>query len=200
MNRNLERGRSSREQLLVIATRLFTERGYDKTSTEAVLRESGTSRGSLYHHFASKEALFWAVLVRIDERVTATMEKDMAAATDPVDALRLASLTWIRLAKDPEVRQLVLIDGPAVLGWERWRAENGKRTLDGIERAVRWAADRDRIDPRDVRLFAHMVLAAMNEVALVVATSADPEGATSDGQRAMEDLLDRLLGRPAQVP
>ncbi|WP_390623986.1 TetR/AcrR family transcriptional regulator [Fodinicola feengrottensis] len=45
MNKRVERGRATREQLIEIATRLFAERGYDGTSIEAVLQESGLSRG-----------------------------------------------------------------------------------------------------------------------------------------------------------
>src|SRR3984957_6213497 len=60
-NRNVARGEATRGQLVAIATRMFAERGYEDTSVEAVLREAGVSRGSLYHHFASKEALFEAV-------------------------------------------------------------------------------------------------------------------------------------------
>jgi AcrR family transcriptional regulator len=194
VNRNLERGRSTRTRLLEIATRLFTEHGYDNTSTEAVLRESGVSRGSLYHHFASKEALFLAVLDRVDERVRVTAEAAMEVATDPIDALRIAYLTWIALANDPEVRRLVLLDAPAVLGWQRWRAAAEQGTLGRIEEALGWAADRGRIEQRHVRLFAHVVLAATTEIALVVATSPDPAAATRDGQDAYEELLRRLVG------
>ena len=62
MNKNVARGQATRAHLIDVATRLFTERGYDGTSIEAVLAESGVSRGSLYHHFPGKDALFWAVL------------------------------------------------------------------------------------------------------------------------------------------
>ncbi|MFC7105297.1 TetR/AcrR family transcriptional regulator [Nonomuraea rubra] len=62
MNLKAERGAATRERVLTIATRLFAERGYEDTSIETVLQESGLSRGALYHHYAGKEALFEAVL------------------------------------------------------------------------------------------------------------------------------------------
>ena len=121
MNKNVARGQATRAHLIDVATRLFTERGYDGTSIEAVLAESGVSRGSLYHHFPCKEALFWAVL----EGVATRVGEELAAATrgiqDPVAALRAECLAWIRLAGDPVVQQTALIDAPAVLGWQRWR-------------------------------------------------------------------------------
>jgi AcrR family transcriptional regulator len=62
MNKNVERGQATRAHLIEVATRLFATHGYDGTSIDTVLAESGVSRGSLYHHFQSKDALFLAVL------------------------------------------------------------------------------------------------------------------------------------------
>src|SRR5580704_16355663 len=70
-NKNVARGEATRAQLIAIGTRLFAARGYEGTSVEAVLQEAGVSRGSLYHHFSSKEALFEAVLEDIEARVGA---------------------------------------------------------------------------------------------------------------------------------
>ena len=121
MNKNVERGQATRAHLVDVATQLFAAHGYDGTSIEAVLAEAGVSRGSLYHHFAGKDALFWAVLegiaARVAEQLTA-LERD---APDPVAGLRIGYLGWVRLASDPVVQQTVLIDAPAVLGWQRWR-------------------------------------------------------------------------------
>ena len=134
-NKNVARGEATRGQLIAIATRLFAERGYEDTSIEAVLREAGVSRGSLYHHFPGKEALFEAVAEDVE---TSVGEQTLAAASGaggPVDALRAGSLAWIRLAGDPVVRPILLIDAPSVLGWERWRAMEEDHALGGI-RAV----------------------------------------------------------------
>lgn len=56
MDRRLERGRATRQQLVDAATELFADRGYEGTSIEAVLERVSMSRGSLYHHFPGKEA------------------------------------------------------------------------------------------------------------------------------------------------
>ena len=68
-NKNVARGEATRGQLIAIATRMFADRGYEDTSIEAVLREAGVSRGSLYHHFPSKEALFEAVAEDVETSV-----------------------------------------------------------------------------------------------------------------------------------
>src|SRR5512142_466615 len=68
-NKNVERGQATRAHVIEVATRLFAEHGYDGTSVEAVQASSGVSRGSLYHHFPGKEALFLAVMEEVGARI-----------------------------------------------------------------------------------------------------------------------------------
>ena len=193
MNKNVERGRATRAHLIEVATRLFAERGYDGTSIEAVLAESGVSRGSLYHHFPGKEALFWAVMEDVGDRAGQQGEDAMRDAADPVAALRAGGLVWIRQASDPVVRQIMLIDAPAVLGWQRWR-ELDEPVLEVIRGALGYAAEAGRIEHRHVDTFAHIALAAANEVAMMVARADDPAAALTASESAFAEFLDRLLG------
>src|SRR5215471_11688033 len=95
MNKNVERGRATRAQVIEVATRLFAERGYDGTSVEEVQAAAGISRGSLYHHFPGKEALFWAVLEEVGARIAEQEEEIARDAPDPVATLRAGALAWI---------------------------------------------------------------------------------------------------------
>jgi len=194
MNKNVERGQATRAHLVDVATRLFAERGYDGTSIEAVLAEAGVSRGSLYHHFPGKDALFWAVLEGVAARVGQQLADATRDAPDPVAALRAECLAWIRLADDQVVRQTALIDAPAVLGWERWRELDEQGSLRPIRAALQYAAEAGRIEPRHVDAFAHIVLATINEVALMIARADDPAAALTAGESAVAEFLDRLLG------
>jgi AcrR family transcriptional regulator len=194
MNKNVERGRATRAHLVEVATRLFAAHGYEDTSIEAVLADSGVSRGSLYHHFPGKEALFWAVLEGVAARVGGQLEEARRDAEDPVAALRAECLAWIRLAGDPVIQQTVLIDAPAVFGWQRWRELDEQRSLGPIRDALAYAAEVGRIERRHVDAFAHIVLAATNEAALMIARADDPAAALSVGESAFADFLDRLLG------
>jgi len=196
MNKNVARGQATRAHLIDVATRLFTERGYDGTSIEAVLAESGVSRGSLYHHFPGKDALFWAVLEGVATRVGEQLAVATRGIQDPVAALRAECLAWIRLASDPVVQQTALIDAPAVLGWQRWRELDEQGSLGPIRAAVAHAAEAGRIEQHHVDTFAHIVLAATYEVALMIARADDPPAALSAGESAMAEFLDRLLGTP----
>lgn len=194
MNKNVERGQATRAHLIDVATRLFATHGYDGTSIEAVLAGSGASRGSLYHHFPGKDALFWAVLEDVGARLGGQVTDAMRDARDPVAALRAGCLAWIRLAGDPVVQRIMLIDAPTVLGWQRWRELDEQGPLGEIRAAVAYAADAGSIERRHVDAFAHIVLAAVNEVTLMIAGADDPAAALSAGESAVAEFLDRLLG------
>ena len=192
-NKNVARGEATRSQLIAVATRMFAERGYEDTSIEAVLREAGVSRGSLYHHFASKEALFEAVA---EDMETSVGVQTLAAAdgiTDPVAALRAGFVAWIRLAGDPVVRRILLIDAPSVLGWERWRSMEEAHALGLIRLALQAIAEQGKLRPELVGTLANVLLASVNEVALLVARSDDREQAMKAGADAIDELLQRLF-------
>jgi AcrR family transcriptional regulator len=197
VDRRQDRGQATREQLVTEATRLFAERGFEATSVEAVLDAAGVSRGSLYHHFKSKEALFEAVLDAAEVRIgEATLLSAAAAGDDPVDILRAGALEWIRLAGDPVVQRIVLIDAPAVLGWERWREIEEENALGNLRAAMQAVVDDGRLDAALVDPFAHMLLAAVNELALLVARAEDTATAQRQAEVAVDELLTRLLAKP----
>ncbi|HEY1821456.1 MAG TPA: TetR/AcrR family transcriptional regulator [Trebonia sp.] len=186
-------GRATRGQLIEVATRLFAENGYEGTSIEAVLTAAGVSRGALYHHFVGKEALFEAVVSAITDRVTVELTEVISGCTDPVDAMRTGALAWIGLAADPVIQRVVLVDAPSVLGWERWRTMDNGQMLGAMKAMLQAVSDSGRLPSDLVDPFAHMILAALDEFALVVARAPDSKTAVAKGRRAVEELLDRLL-------
>jgi len=198
VSRRAEQSRTTREHLVEVATGLFAARGYEGTSIEAVLEEAGVSRGALYHHFKGKDALFDAVLASVELRIAEETLAAVADVTDPahpdpVAGLRAGSLAWIRLAGDPVVRRIVLIDAPAVLGWERWREIEEENALGGVKAVMQTAADAGLVPAELADLFAHMLLASVNELALVVARSDDRAAAQDTAEKAVDALLARLL-------
>jgi AcrR family transcriptional regulator len=187
---------SSRSLIIGCSATASGQHGYEATSIEAVLAESGVSRGSLYHHFDGKEELFRAVLTRVEEQMAVTLAEAARDVTDPVELLRVGCLTFIRLAGDRLVPRVMLIEAPAVLGWDECRERDEEHTLGAIRAALADAAVAGRLDPAQVDMFAHMLLAAMNEVALVIARSDDQAAAHAAGTAAVEEFLRRALGPP----
>jgi AcrR family transcriptional regulator len=131
---------ATRAALLEEATALFAERGYVGTSLEDVASASQVTRGAVYHHFASKQALFEAVLDLQETRVTA--EVIAAAGTaDPWDAAMLALDAYLTHCCDPVYGRLVWLEGPAALGWHRWRECEKDYAYGLVERFIRGLAD-----------------------------------------------------------
>jgi AcrR family transcriptional regulator len=131
---------ATRAALLDEATALFAERGYAGTSLEDVASASRVTRGAVYHHFASKRALFEAVLDLQEARVTA--EVIAAASTaDPWQAAMLALDTYLSHCCDPVYGRLVWLEGPAALGWHRWRECEKDHAYGLVERFLRDLVD-----------------------------------------------------------
>ncbi len=188
------RGATTRAHLIEVATGLFADRGYEGTSIDAVLDAAGVSRGALYHHFASKEALFEAVFSAVEDRIGDDVVAASAGSVDAVAVLRAGCLAWVQLAGDPVVQRIILVDAPAVLGWERWRELEDQHALGLLRGVLEGVAGQGRLPPDLVDTFAHVLLAAVNEIALLIARAPDPPSAQRAGERAVDELLSRLLG------
>jgi AcrR family transcriptional regulator len=193
VNRNAARGQATRDHVVEVATGLFAGVGYDGTSIDAVMRAAGISKGALYHHFAGKDALFEAVLDRVTEQIETALATAAIGVRTPVALLRAGCLAWIRQAVDPVIQQIMLIDAPAVLGWQRWRERDERTTLGAVRGALTAAAEQGALDARHVDIFAHALLAVVNELALMIARSDRPAEALAVAEDALVELLDRLL-------
>jgi len=195
VDRRIDRGQTTRRHLIEVATELFADRGYDGTSIEAVRERAGVSRGSLYHHFASKERLFEAVAESVHAQVgEATLAAaTTSGATEAYGLLKAAELAWIQLAGEPVVRRILLIDAPTVLGWRRWRDIEEQYGLGMLKAVLQEAADAGRVPAQLVEPFAHILLATGNEMALVIALADDVPAAQASAEAAVEEFLTRLL-------
>ena len=94
-----QEGRTRRDEILSAALRCFTRSGYARASIEDVVRESGASVGSIYHHFGGKEqlaaALYVEGLAAYQRSFAATLEQSHARAEDAVKAIVANHLRWI---------------------------------------------------------------------------------------------------------
>ncbi|MDQ3578291.1 MAG: TetR/AcrR family transcriptional regulator, partial [Actinomycetota bacterium] len=134
------RGRTTRDRLLAAARVQFGVHGYDASSIEAILERAGVARGALYHHFASKEALFEAVLDQVISDLAADVRRTAQAQADLAEGLKAGCLAWLQLAIDPAVQRIVLVDAPVVVGWTRWRTIDDQHTLGATKAALRQVA------------------------------------------------------------
>ena len=138
---------ATRAALLDEATTLFAERGYAGTSLEDVASASRVTRGAVNHHFASKQALFEAVLDLQEERATTEIVA-AAGAANPWDAAMLALDAYLTHCCDPVYGRLVWLEGPAALGWHRWRECEKKYSYGLVEQFIRDLIEGGYVDGR----------------------------------------------------
>jgi AcrR family transcriptional regulator len=194
------RAQSTRQRLIAVARELFASLGYQETSVQAVLDRSGVSRGALYHHFQSKEALFEAVLEEVERELAVTITQASADAPTGGAALRLGSAAFFEAAKNPGFRQIVLIDAPNAVGWSKWRAIDSRYAFGLLTAALQNEADDGRLPSELVDAYAHILLAALLELGLQVANALDTARAGQRAQQAIDTLVTRLLPSGNQHP
>ncbi len=184
------RSEATRAALIAAARRLFVNRGYFATGTEEIVNEAGVgTRGALYHHFADKRALFRSVFESVEtELLTAAAGHEPGGGA--LAQLEVGLLGFLEAAATSrDVQQVLLIDGPAVLGWQQWRALEEKFGLGAIRALLDQAVAEGAIAPQPLDAMAHILLAAVDEAALYIANAEDPSAAKQDATAAMDRLL-----------
>jgi AcrR family transcriptional regulator len=181
--------------LIEAARELFAERGYAGVGTEEIVQQAGVTRGALYHLFrGGKEDLFRAVLVHVSAETTQRVIAAASAAEDPWEELVVGTDAFLDACTRPEVQRIMLVDGPAVLGWDVWRETDGNLALGLLEAALTHAMDTGRMISQPPRALAHVLLGAIDEAAMVVARADDQNAAREEMSRTLRRLLEGLRG------
>ena len=184
------RSEGTRRQLVTAARALFGASGYAEVGTEEVVRAAGVTRGALYHQFRDKADLFAAVAEQVEAEIAERIAAGAAGATaDPVGALRAGARLFLDACAEPEVERIILLDAPAILGWEAWRDLAGRYGLGLVQIALQTAMDAGVIVPQPVVPLAHVLIGALSECALYVAGTEDPAMA----REQCAAIFDRIL-------
>jgi AcrR family transcriptional regulator len=196
-NKQEQRSAATRANLLAAARGLFAVRGYAAVGTEEIVRAAGVTRGALYHQFRDKEQLFEAVFEQVEAQTAQHVAERAlgAVATEPLAALRAGARAFLAVCADPEVERIVLLDAPAVLGWERWREIGLRHGLGLVAGTLQAGMDAGAIAPQPVTPLAHVVIGALDEGALYVARAADRETARAEVEAIIDRLVDGLAPR-----
>lgn len=186
-----ERTEATRTALIAAARPLFAERGYAGVGTEEIVRAAGVTRGALYHHFDGKQALFDAVYEQLEAELAERIAAGAFAANAeaPIDALRAGVEMALQASTEPEVQRIALLDGPAVLGWDRWREIAGRYGLGMVEATLQAAIDAGEIPAQPARPLAHVLMGALDEATMLVARAEDPEAMRIEVGRTLDLLL-----------
>jgi AcrR family transcriptional regulator len=191
-SRKAEQSDATRSALLVAARRLFTDHGYAATSTNEIVERAGVTRGALYHHFPAKYDLFRAVFEQLEAELVDQVARVALAGSDALEQLRLGCGAFLDICLDPAVQRIVIVEGPAVLGWERWHEIEERYGHGLVVAGVAAAVDAGLVERQPVEPLANVLFGALAQAGMVVARSDDPGAARTDMETAMDRLLDGL--------
>ncbi|OBK11003.1 TetR/AcrR family transcriptional regulator [Mycobacterium asiaticum] len=190
-----ERSAATREALISAARTLFGRRGYADVGTPEIAKEAGVTRGAMYHQFADKAALFRDVVEAVEQDVMGRMAGLVATsgASTPAGMIRAAVDAWLDVSADPEVRQLILLDAPAVLGWTAFRDVAQRYSLGMTEQLISEAIKAGQLKELPVRPLATVLIGALDEAAMAIATADDQERAREEIGRVLHRMIDGML-------
>lgn len=190
-----ERSAATREALIAAARKLWGLRGYAEVGTPEIASAAGVTRGAMYHQFADKATLFREVVEVVEQDVMARMAVVVAEAgvATPTAAVRAAVDAWLEVSADPEVRQLVLLDAPSVLGWAGFRDVAQRYSLGMTEQMLSEAIRAGELAEQPVRPLAHVLIGALDEAAMVIATADDPDRTRAETREVLHRLIDGMF-------
>ena len=187
----------TRARLLEVARTAFTAHGYAGASLEAIAREAGVTTGAVYHQYRDKKALFRAVLEDLeDERYEAmraqSREKAGPARRQALARLLAAAEAMLDSFADPAVRQIVMIDGPAVLGMNDWQAIRNRQLVDHLVELLELQMARGEIETEPADVLAHILIGALTSAGMVIAYADDSAAARKRVGAGIERMILRL--------
>lgn len=192
-------GRSSKvqseataRQIRDVAVELFASDGYAGVGLDEIAARSKVTRGAVYHHFGSKSGLFSAALECVQERVAERVARAAESADSAWAGLVLGCHAFLDAGSDPQIHRIMLVDGPAVLGWREWRQLDAANSRRLLENGLVELEDDGILAAGVARAATPLLSGAMNEAVLWIADSAHPVRDTSAARAALDRLLDSL--------
>jgi AcrR family transcriptional regulator len=187
----IEQREATRRALLAEGRRRFAADGYHEVVLADVAQAIGSTKGAAYHHFGSKLGLFRAVVAEVQAELGERVAREADRVEDPWEQLRAGCRAFLAAGADPAVRRILLVDAPTVLGWDEWRSMDEDASARHLAEALEGLVAAGTIAPQPVEPVARLLSGAMNEAALWLARSKDPD-ALAATERALDRLLDGL--------
>lgn len=191
-----ERTAATRALLLDAGRRLFAADGFAAVSTQGIVDAAGVTRGALYHQFGDKNGLFAAVYEEVEKDVVASITTKISAAapSDALTAMRIGARLFLEEYSVPDVQRIVLVDAPAVLGWDRWRQIGMQYGLGVVEAMLATAIAEGAVPEQPTRPAAHVLLGALDEAALFVSRAEDAGVALEQMFAVCDRLISGIAG------
>ena len=182
----------TRGALLTAGRRLFGTRGFASTSVDELAREARVTTGALYHHFATKAALFEAVFAETHGEVLQAAEEAGSGAGDEITFLSRVFEAFLDAIVRPDVQRILITDAPAVLGLARFTELDERYAYPVLAVVLRAAATAGRLRASEPETLARLLLGALTRAAMLIANSPEPAVTRDEVTATFRDLLASL--------
>ena len=185
---------ATRAALIDQGEQLFTEYGYSATSLDAIVAGAEVTKGALYHHFSGKQALFEAVFERVEAAAAKAVADAVEGHDDPWEKALAGLRAFLSVVQQPTYRRIVILEGPAVLGWTRFREHAERSTFTTVLEIVSSVlqANGPELDEEMVDTFSRIFFGAMSSAGEWVSTSQDPNAAAARVEAAIGFILNGM--------
>jgi len=194
VSRRQQYSASTKRALVDVATRLFTEQGYAATSLDQIVAGARVTKGALYHHFSGKQAVFEAVFEKIESDASARIRKALRGSRDPWEKALIGLRAFLAIVQDPAYQRVVIQEGPAILGYERFREQEERSSYGLVQDMVRDVLRDSTYDLSDDMLetFTRIFFGAMSAAGESVSSAADTKLAVARVETAIAFILTGL--------
>lgn len=187
-----QRREATRNLLIETARKLIINEGVQGATTRSILDAAGVSRGAMYHHFASVEDLI-AAIYEIESKgaIQKALDKNKDSQS-PFEQLVRTSLSWLEVLTDYGVAKILIIEGPAAIGWERCRKIETKHSLGQMKAWLEEASASGEIQIENADLVVRMLNAILTEAALSVVKSKSSKAAHLEAKHTVLQFVSGL--------
>ena len=188
-SRRQEYSASTKRALVDVAAELFTAQGYAGTSLDEIVSGAQVTKGALYHHFTGKQALFEAVFERVEDAASASIRRAVSGTSDPWEKAMAGLRAFLEVLQRPDYRRLVVQEGPAVLGYEKYREQEERSTYGIVQDIVSSVLDRYDLEQSMVETFSRVFFGAMSAASSAVSSADDSKRAGAEVEAAIAFIL-----------
>lgn len=184
----------TRRELIESGRSMFSQLGYAAAGTEDIVGSVGLTRGALYHHFGNKKGLFLAVLEEVHTELADGVDRRARQAEGGVvESLRAGFQAWLDIVIQDDVRRILLVDGPAVIGWEKWQEIDLERGFGVTRATLQQAMKNGEIAKAPLDELTHVLMGAVTQAGLELGRSDDRARLRRKYQKVIDLLIDGIM-------
>ena len=187
--RRQEYSATTKKALVDVALELFSQQGYAGTSLDEIVAGARVTKGALYHHFKGKQELFEAAFVTVEDQAAERIRRAIRATRDPWEKALTGLREFLAVTRTDAYRRIVIQEGPAVLGYERFREHEERSTFGLVQDIVASLLSAYELPTATIEAFTRIFFGAMSAAGAAVSTADDPEQASDDAEGAIVLVL-----------